>query len=199
MDVLFLVSRVAHVGLGVFWAGAMIFNAAFLLPAVRDAGPGGAAVAAGLLRRRFTDWMPLAAILTLVSGFYLYWRVSGGFTSAYMGSRMGMVYGTGSVVALVAFVIGVAVMRPAMLRAAALTQGAAQAAAEERERAMAEAQGLRARAGAAGRVVAWLLGAATVAMAIARYVLPMPREGGLNEGVRCVHRAARGSWPRWPS
>ncbi len=57
-----------------------------------------------------------------------------------------------------------------MLRAAVLTQSAASLSANEAAQALATAQGLRARAGAAGRVVAWLLTAATVTMALARYL-----------------------------
>ena len=170
MGLLFLCARVLHVGLGVFWAGTLIFNAAFLLPSMRDAGPEGAKVAAGLMRRRFLDIMPAVAIVTVISGLYMYWRVSGGFASAYMGSPMGITYGMGGAAALVALGFGLGILRPAMVRAAALTQAAAGAESEERDRALKEAQALRLRAGNAGRVVAWLLGAATIAMAIARYL-----------------------------
>ena len=171
MDALFLIARVLHVGLGVFWAGALIFNAAFLIPSVRDAGPDGAKVAAGLMRRRFLDIMPVVAILTVLSGFYLYWRVSAGFSPVYMGSVAGMTYGIGAVAAVIALGLGVGIMRPSMLRAAALSQGAALAASpEERDRGLQTAQALRARAGAFGQGIAWLLAVTVIAMAVARYV-----------------------------
>jgi hypothetical protein len=57
-----------------------------------------------------------------------------------------------------------------MLRAGALTQGAASLAPAERDQALATAQALRARAGKTAVAVAWLLGAATVTMAVARYL-----------------------------
>ena len=170
MDIFFLFSRVLHVCLGVFWAGTLVFNAAFLLPAMREAGPDGAKVAAGLMRRKFLNIMPIVALVTILSGLYLYWRGSEGFRPAYMGSPIGIAYGLGAVAAVVALGLGVGILRPAMLRASALTQGAATLAPEERERAMATAQALRMRAGSAGVVVAWLLAGATVAMAIARYL-----------------------------
>ena len=170
MDLLFLSARVLHVVLGVFWAGALVFNAAFLLPAVRDAGPEGAKVAAGLMRRHFLDIMPIVALVTVLSGLYLYWRVSGGFAAEYMGSAPGIVYGTGSVAALTALALGVGILRPSMLRAAALTQSLAGLAAQEAEQALTTAQALRARAGTVARAIAWLLGAAAVAMSLARYV-----------------------------
>jgi hypothetical protein len=170
MDYAFLAARVMHIGLGVFWAGTLVFNAAFLLPALREAGPNGAAVSAGLMRRRFLDVMPVAAALTIISGMWLYWRVSAGFAPGFMGSPAGMVYGLGAVAAVIAFGIGVGIMRPAMLKAAALTQGAAGATGPDREGALATAQALRLRAAGAARGVAWLLASATLTMAIARYV-----------------------------
>jgi hypothetical protein len=170
MDLPFLLARVLHVALGVFWAGTLVFNAAFLLPSIRDAGPEGARVAGGLMRRRFLDIMPVVALVTVVSGLYLYWRVSSGFAPEYMGSGPGIAYGVGSVAAVVAMGFGIGIMRPSMLRAAALTQSAAGLAGAEATQALATAQALRARAGAAGRVVAWLLTAATVTMALARYL-----------------------------
>ncbi len=63
----------------------------------------------------------------------------------------------GAAAALVAFLLGVVVMRPAMARVAVSTD-------------QAEIQRLRARGAAVGRVVALLLIVAAAAMAVARYV-----------------------------
>lgn len=169
MDVPMLIARVLHIGLGVFWAGAMIFVATFLLPSIQEAGPDGAKVAAGLARRRFIDIMPAAALVTVLSGFYLYWKSSTGFSPEYMGSRTGMAIGLGSVTALLALALGLATVRPSMKRAIQLAQ-AAGAAAESREAILVEAQASRAKAAGAAKVVAWLLTATTIAMAVARYL-----------------------------
>lgn len=165
MDPMLVAMRLLHVGLGVFWAGALIFIALFLQPSVRDAGPDGAKVMAGIMRRRFLDIMPVVALVTILSGLWLYWRASAGFQPAYMGSPMGTTIGIGALAALAAFGIGVGVMRPAVKRAAALSQGA-----PPDDAGMAAAQALRARAATAGRIVAALLAVAVIAMAVARYV-----------------------------
>lgn len=170
MDLLLLAARLIHVVLGVFWAGTLIFSAVFLLPAIRDAGPEGAKVAAGLMRRRFLDVLPAVAGLTVLSGFWLYWRVSGGFSSGYMGTAAGMAYGLGGVAAVLALGLGLAIVRPSMLRAARLSQAAAQAAGPERDAQLATAQALRVRGAAAGRLVAGLLTIAAITMAVGRYV-----------------------------
>ncbi len=156
-----LVMRVLHIAMGVFWAGTMMFNAAFLMPAVRDAGPDGAKVAAALARRRFMEIMPWIAALTIVSGVWLYWFDSVGFRPPFMRSRMGISLGVGALAALIAFVLGVAAMRPAMTKAMRLGQDPSQQAA---------AQALRVRAGVLGRVISALLGIAVAAMAVARYI-----------------------------
>ncbi len=165
-----LFMRLLHIVLGVFWAGTLVFTAFFLLPSIRDAGPEGAKVAQGLMRRQFLNIMPIVALLTIVSGFWLYWRMSGGFQSEYMGSPMGMAFGTGGVLAVLAFLLGVTIVRPSMMKAARLTQEAGAASPEDKPRLMGEAQTLRARAGKAGNVVALLLILTAAVMAVARYL-----------------------------
>ncbi|HEV8597916.1 MAG TPA: hypothetical protein VGQ69_00995 [Gemmatimonadales bacterium] len=170
MDVSLLAARLIHVVLGVFWAGTLIFTAVFLLPAMRDAGPDGAKVGAALMRRRFMDVLPPIAGLTVLSGLYLYWRASVGFSSAYMRSAPGMAYGLGGAAAVLALVLGLAIVRPSMLQAGALSQAAALAAGPERDAQLATAQALRARAAAAGKIIAGLLILAAVTMAVGRYL-----------------------------
>jgi hypothetical protein len=171
MDALFLIMRVVHVACGVFWAGTLIFNALFLVPSVRDAGPEGAKVSQALMRRRFLDVMPVIALLTILSGLWLYWRLSSGFSSVWVTSPLGLTLGIGAALAIIAFTIGVGLMRPAMLRAAALGQTLASLPeGPERAARQAQVQQLRERAMNAGRYVAALLTAAVVAMGAARYL-----------------------------
>jgi hypothetical protein len=170
MNALLLVMRVVHVLCGVFWAGALIFMALFLTPALRDAGPDGAKVGLGLQQRRLVDVMPLVAVLTVLSGLWLLWHLSGGFQPAFFHSGTGTAISLGAASALVALGIGLAVMRPAMVGAARIAQAAAAAAPGERDAHLAAAQRLRQRAATAGNVIAVLLAIAVVAMALARYL-----------------------------
>lgn len=170
MDSLFLAMRVIHIVLGAFWAGTLVFTAFFLLPAIREAGPDGAKVTAGLMKRRFLTIVPVVAIVTILSGFWLYWKASVGFQPEYMRSRPGMAIGIGAASAILAFLLGVSIVRPSMLKAAAMSQAAASAPAPERDARMAEAQALRIRAGKVGVAVALLLLLTTAAMAVAQYL-----------------------------
>jgi len=158
---LIITLRLIHIVFGAMWIGFAAFGPMFLMPAIQDAGPDGGKVMQGLMRRGLMTVMPILAISTLISGFWLYWIVSSGMDAAYMRSRMGMALGTGGTLATVAFLLGVMIVRPSMLKSAQLMQSGGD---------KAEAQRLRERAGTTNRVVAMFLILAVSAMAIARYL-----------------------------
>ena len=171
MDFVVVLLRAIHILLGVFWAGAIFLVAGFIGPAIKEAGPEGGKVMAILVKRKLLNVVPAAAILTILSGLWLYWHDSSGMQSEWMRSRMGMTLGTGALLSLVAFAIGLMVMRPSTMKAMALGQSLAQTPeGPAREATMAEIQRLRARAATGGVLVARLLGLAVLAMAVARYV-----------------------------
>lgn len=167
MDSVLLIMRLLHIVSGVFWAGTLMFMALFLFPSIRDAGPEGGKVVAQLTRRRFTEIVPVIALVAILSGLWLYWHASSGFQSAYMGSAAGMTYGLGGTAAVISLVVGLTVVRPSMKRAAAIM---ASAGGRPDEAGMAQVQVLRSRAGMGGQVVALLLLVAVAAMAVGRYV-----------------------------
>jgi hypothetical protein len=166
---MFLVMRLLHVGLGAFWAGALIFTAFFLFPAMRDAGPEGAKVGSELLRRHFLTIIPIVALITILSGLWLYLR-NMGLGPGYAQSRAGMAIGIGAATAVLAFLLGFGIVRPSILRAARLGQAAASQSGAEQQGTLAAAQALRARAGMAGKAVAILLAISVLTMAVARYL-----------------------------
>lgn len=170
MVTLMIVSRLVHIGLGVFWAGTLIFVAVFLEPSVRAAGPDGAKVMQNILQRGFLNIMPVVAFLTIASGITMYW-ITDPSLRMWMYSPYHFALAFGGLIAIVAFVIGVFIMRPAVLKAGAMAQAAAQLPeGPDRTARMAEVQGLRKRAAVGGRAVAVLLAVTVLAMAVARYV-----------------------------
>ena len=170
MDWISILLRLIHIVLGAAWVGMMVMNVVFLTPTLRDAGPAAGPVMAGLQRRKFMTVVPAMALATILSGLWLMQRVWGG-VGGLMASRPGQTYAAGATLAIVAFVIGITAMRPAMMRAAALAQamGSVQNEAERATR-MAEMERLRNRGAFFGRLVTVLLVLATAAMAVARYV-----------------------------
>ena len=166
MDSLTVILRIVHIGLGALWVGAMVFTTFFLGPAVRDAGPAGGKVMVALQRRGLMNVMPIIALLTILSGIGLVQHVWGGM-GVFMASRAGLTYAVGAVAALIAFILGIALLRPTMKRAAALAASLESTPSEE---VFAEVKRLRTRGAAAGHVTSWLLVLALGAMAVARYV-----------------------------
>jgi len=81
-----------------------------------------------------------------------------------------MAFGSGGAAALVAFLLGIVVLRPAMMRSIALAASLASAAPDDRAKRSAEIQRLRARGAMTGWVVMILLLYALGAMAVARYL-----------------------------
>ena len=166
------VLRVLHIGFGVFWVGAVLFIAAFLIPSIRSAGPAGGAVMRQLVQgRKLPFWMMGAALVTVLSGFGLYWVDSAGFKSSeWLGSGTGRTFGLGGLLALIAGVLGSAVNAPAGKRmgqiAAAIQAAGRQPTPEE----AAQIEGLQQRLNRATYWVAVLLLLAALAMAVARYV-----------------------------
>jgi hypothetical protein len=165
-----LTLRVVHVLGGIFWVGTVLFNALFLAPAVRDAGPDGAKVMAGLMKRNFAVVMPIIALLTIISGVWLYYRASVGFQPEYVNSGHGMAFATGGLLAIISLIIGLAVLRPAMIKMTTLAQSATQAPPAEREKIMAALPALRARTALMNNIVSAMLVVAAIAMAVARYL-----------------------------
>jgi len=157
MNWLMLVLRLIHVGGGALWVGMMAFVTFFLTPALAEAGPQESGkLMAALQKQRIMIIMPVLALLTIGSGLWLMVRVYGG-PGALAASRTGMALNLGAAAAILAFVIGVVLMRPLMMRAMTATDPA-------------EAQRLRARGAKLSRGVAHLLLFALAAMAVARYL-----------------------------
>ena len=165
-----LLLRFAHVFFGALWVGMMAFQTFFLTPALAEAGPDSGKLMAALMRRRIPVVMPIVALITPISGFWLFQRLSGGAAAGLVRTPMGLAFGSGGVAALLAFLLGIVVMRPAMLRSTVVAASLASASLEERAQLSAELQRLRARGAMTGWVVMILLLYALGAMAVARYL-----------------------------
>lgn len=162
--------RLLHVVAGTFWVGMMAFTVLFLTPALREAGPPGQPVMAALQRRHLMVVLPAIALLTIVSGLLLMLRLYPNL-GAFVASRMGLVILHGAGASVIAFLIGIGIMRPAMMQAARLGATMASLSTEaERAAAMSRMQTLRTRGARAGQVILALLLLAASAMAVARYL-----------------------------
>lgn len=166
-----IVLRIVHVLMGLFWVGAAIMVALFLMPAVRALGPTGGRFMAQLTGpQRLPIWIMMAAILTVLSGGALYWRNSGGFTSAWMHTPSGMAFGVGGALAIVSFVIGLLVNKPTAERMGAILATVQAAGGSPSAEQAAELARLQQRLYVVSIESAVVLALATAAMACARYL-----------------------------
>lgn len=171
MPIEMIVLRLVHVLGGLFWVGSGLFSAFFLLPAMKDVGPTAGALMGALQRRRMFIVLPLVATLTVLSGLRLMWITSAGFSHAYFATGRGATFAAGGVAAIVAFLLGMFVQRPAGSRAAALGAALRDATdpAAKQELAL-QLERVQRRNGAVNRINGVLLILAAAAMAVARYI-----------------------------
>lgn len=166
----FLVLRAAHVLLAALWLGAAFMLTVFVLPAVRDVGPGGGQFMQTLQRRKLHAFMALAAILTVLTGVWLYWRFTAGLEEQVMFSPGGLAFGIGGICGLLAMILGGAILGRGFARIATLGERATAGTEAERATHLQGIEMLRQRLGVAGKLILLLMVLALVLMAIGHYL-----------------------------
>jgi len=164
----YLVLIFLHVLFGIFWAGAAIATGLFIIPSVLDAGPAGAAVMAGVVKRKLPLLLVIAAGIVVLTGIRLYMIR---FSSVWLTSPEGIVLTLGGLLALAAFGMGVFVQKPTVERIGALSAAIARAGAPPTPDQAAELQVLRARLRKIAAVTAWHLVGAVTLMSVHRLAL----------------------------
>lgn len=166
----YLTIRALHVLFGALWTGIAVFSALWLMPLAQDLGPDAQKMAQSLQRRGYIVAVPVIAIAAILSGIWLYWRYTGGFSAEASRTPSAMAFGTGGVLAILSLLIGGMFISRNMVRATALSRSAATAPDGERAAMIGAAAGLRRRATAATRLVAFLLATTVVLMSVAHYL-----------------------------
>ena len=166
--------RLVHIVAGIFWVGATLFLAGFLIPAVSAVGPGAGPLMTQLMeRRRLQFWINVAMTLTILAGFALYGLDSSMAGGTFGRSRRGMMLGVGAVLAIAAAGVGGAVGRPTGRRLGEIAQRM-----QEAQRSggappadlIAASQPLQAKLTRALNTMTILLLLSSATMAIARYL-----------------------------
>lgn len=170
MGGMFIVLRLVHIGLGVFWAGGVLFMNFIVGPALAASGPEGMKVMGELNRRRYFDIMIVAGTLTILSGLDMMRRDSAGFSPAWFRTSAGIGYSTGMAAAVIAYLLALIAIRPTLKKLGAIGARMAQAGADGQAALMAEMLQARGRLIAFGGVGALFLLITVLAMASARYL-----------------------------
>jgi len=165
-----LLLRLIHILAGIFWVGAILLIAGFLLPTVRATGREGGRFMQHLMQqRRLPIFLAIAMLLTVLSGFTLYARLVSATHGAWAGTPPGIAYGVGALASIIGAVVGMLVSGSAARRMAAIGQRAGQQGGPSVEE-QAEIERLQGRMVLGSRLVAGFLAVAAGAMAIARYL-----------------------------
>jgi uncharacterized membrane protein len=165
-----IVLRLIHVLGGIIWVGGMTIMAYFVMPVLTGLGPTAGPAMAGLNQKKFPVIMPIIALLTILSGLRLLMIDSANFQGQYFASPVGRAFSIAGGLAIVAFLFGLMVVRPLMMKSMALGQQMAGADAAQRAKLEAEMGALRKRGATANMIVLIMLLLAAIGMATARYM-----------------------------
>lgn len=104
---LMIVLRLVHIISGVFWVGAVLLVAWFILPSQSVLGQAaGVFMQELMMRRRLRLYLMVTMILTILSGLVMYARLSMLTQGAWAASTTGRVLGVGALAAIIAGAIG---------------------------------------------------------------------------------------------
>ena len=104
-----IVIRLIHIVCAVIWAGGMIYQAAFVIPASKTLGQDGAKFIQHLSgTKKVPVTMVVAATLTIITGILLMQKLLGGIQNAFTSTR-GVIIIIGSMLALAGFTTGLVV------------------------------------------------------------------------------------------
>lgn len=154
---LLLLARVFHIFGGVIWAGSMFALSFGVMPIGAQHAAEGSGRWTGLVMRRLGPASGISAVITVLSGFYLFATLHSGDHSV-----SGIVLGTGAAAGVLSLLVGVLIGRPAGTRLSELQMNPA--AADK-----AQLASLQRRAAMSSRVAGILLGLAVLSMAAFRY------------------------------
>ncbi len=171
MDTYMVVLRIVHILAGAFWIGAALSNFLFIAPTAREIGPAAGPFMMHLAaRRRFTEAVLIAGLLTVLAGVLMYWRVSSGFDPDWIGSATGLTLTVGALCAIAALVLGATVVRPSVNRVMTIGNTVAASGGAPTPEQGAEIQALQQRVRSTGTAIVPLLIVAVIGMASFRYL-----------------------------
>jgi len=165
-----LILRVLHIGLGVFWAGSVFSFVLFIAKAVKASGPEGGKFMQQLGRTGYPIAVMIAAIISILAGILLVAKLSSGFQAAWFTTAYAKVLTTGGVLAIIAFIIGFTVNRPAAARINDISSAMTKAGGPPTSEQMQELAALRKKLFTGSNIIAALLTFVVLAMSIFRYV-----------------------------
>jgi uncharacterized membrane protein len=166
-----ILMRVIHIFSSVAWAGGGFLLAGFVVPAAQKSGPAGGRVMQLMSGPgRMSGYLTIVALLSTISGIYLYWVRSGGFNMAWMTTPAGIALTIGGLAGIAAALHGGAVTGRLTDKVAKLGQELQASDGPPPAEKLAEMQELQEKLALHGRISALLLLIAVGGMSVTGYV-----------------------------
>ena len=118
-----LILRFVHIVSGVCWAGGGFIFFLFIEPTAKALAPTGMHFVQHMItKRRFSNFMVISSILTVLSGALLIWEIAGGQWLGYMKTGPGLGFSLGSMAGVVVFFVGMFGVNPRAIRLSKIGQ-----------------------------------------------------------------------------
>ena len=157
--------RLLHIGFGIIWAGSVFYMVLFVIPTVKRSGSEGTTFWLQLGKSGYAVFIRVSAIISIVSGFMLLWKLSNHFERIWFTTLYAKIMIAGIVTSIIAFLIDSTINGPATARINKIS--ANHSATHEH---LQELNTLQKRVFSATILIAVLLGVAIISMSIFRWV-----------------------------
>jgi uncharacterized membrane protein len=118
-----LILRLVHIVSSVCWAGGGFIFFLFVEPTAKDLAPTGMQFVQHMVsKRRFSNFMVISSILTVLSGVLLIWQSAGGQWFSYVNTGPGLGFTLGSIVGIVVFFVGMFGVNPRAVKLSKIGQ-----------------------------------------------------------------------------
>jgi len=161
--------RLLHIGFGIVWAGSILYITLFVFPAVKKSGQEGTRFWLQLSQTGYPIFMMLSAIISILSGFLLLWKLSNHFERIWFTTLYAKIMCAGIVTSVIAFLIGIIINRPAAIRISRINAATTKSGTLTDEQ-MLELMTLQKKVFSATIIIAVLLVITIISMSIFRWV-----------------------------
>jgi uncharacterized membrane protein len=118
-----LILRFVHIVSSVCWAGGGFIFFLFVEPTAKDLAPTGMQFVQHMVsKRRFSNFMVISSILTVLSGALLIWQSAGGQWLSYVKTGPGLGFTLGSITGIVVFFVGMFGVNPRAVKLSKIGQ-----------------------------------------------------------------------------
>jgi uncharacterized membrane protein len=162
--------RLLHIGFGIVWTGGVLYIVFFIMPAVKKSGLEGTRFWLQLNRTGYPLFITMAALISIISGFMLLWKLSNHFERIWFMTLYAKIMCAGIITSIIAFIIDIIVIRTTTIRLNRLGTAIVNSGQPHNSEQLQELKTLQKRVFSATLLIAVLLIITIISMSIFRWV-----------------------------